>query len=71
MVTLQILVLPFLVRVQVGQQREIRRALDVESGALFMFLYKGVGREKKRKERSLGKICDNAKKRKKRGNGGA
>ena len=39
MVTLQILVLPFLVRVQVGQQREIRRALDVELGALFMLLY--------------------------------
>ena len=50
MVTLQILVLPFLVRVQVGQQREIRRALDVESGALFMSLYvKGV--EEKRKEK--------------------
>lgn len=70
MVTLQILVLPFLVRVQVGQQREIRRALDVELGAFFMLLYvKGV--EEKRKEGSVGKICDDARKREKRRNRGA
>ena len=52
MVTLQILVLPFLVRVQVGQQREIRRALDVESGALFMSLYVkvGIGGEKEKRK---------------------
>lgn len=51
MVTLQILVLPFLVRVQVGQQREIRRALDVESGAFFMLLYVRGVEEKRREKR--------------------